>query len=470
MLKFFRRSLHLHDTLQGRVSQIKFKAGHEAKIYLCGPTVYSDPHLGHGRTAISFDLLNRWLKVKGYNVTFVSNITDIDDKIIDRANSENKTFLEIAVINEKKWWDAMDKLNVLRPDHSPHATAYVNEMVDFINQLLDQKKAYELKDGIYFDTGSIPDYGLLAHQDLSELRLGARVEKNIEKRNETDFVLWKLAKMNEPSWPSPWGPGRPGWHTECVVMSLGILGEGFDLHGGAQDLIFPHHENERAQASALNLDFAHYWLHGGWVTVEGEKMSKSLGNFTTLSEVFEKYPPEAFRLLVLRAHYKSPMEISSDSLEDATQALGRIYALKRRFNLRSPLDQITLENNSDFYETYPFIDKFALALDDDLDAPRAVSIIFEIITKAHQIADSESIERAFPFAQVAIFLASLLGIHAEEKTEEIPDFVLALVDEREKARAEKNYEKSDIIRSKLLSLGYIIEDTRLGPKLYKKPR
>jgi cysteinyl-tRNA synthetase len=242
-------------------------------MYVCGPTVYGLPHLGHGRYTLIWDVARRWFSFRGYEVDFVSNVTDIDDKIIARANDENRAETEVAAECETQWWDAMDALGVLRPSEDPHATDYVAAMVELIGDFIAKDVGYAISDGIYFDVSSVSDYGLLAGQPLASLRAGARIEANDEKRSPLDFALWKFAKPGEPSWPAPFGDGRPGWHTECVVMSLDLLGEGFDLHVGGFDLKFPHHENERAQAVAAGRDFAHHWSHSGWVMVGEEKMS-----------------------------------------------------------------------------------------------------------------------------------------------------------------------------------------------------
>ena len=280
--------LQLHDTATGEVRPLELRDEGRVSMYVCGPTVYDLPHLGHGRFTLVFDVLRRHLIASGLAVTYASNITDIDDKIIEKAAAEGRSESAVAAEFEAAWWEAMDRLNVLRPDEIPHATAFVGDMVAMIAELLDRRLAYATSDGVYLDTSQVDGYGLLAGQPLDSLRAGARVEGNDEKRSPLDFALWKTAKPGEPVWPAPFGDGRPGWHTECVVMSLDLLGEGFDLHGGGLDLKFPHHENERAQAVALGRRFARHWAHNGWVMVEGEKMSKSLGNFTSLTDLLAK--------------------------------------------------------------------------------------------------------------------------------------------------------------------------------------
>ena len=325
--------LTLHDSATGEVSPLQLRVPGRVSMYVCGPTVDGVPHLGHGRFTLVFDVLRRYLLFTGLDVTYVSNITDIEDKIIDRANALGVGIDEFTATNEAVWWETMDAIGVLRPDEAPHATAYVDRMIELVAELVDRGVAYETGDGVYLSVADVPGYGLLARQPLESLRAGARVEADEEKRSPLDFVLWKKAREGEPSWESPWGPGRPGWHTECVVMSLDLLGEGFELHGGGLDLVFPHHENERAQAVASGREFARHWVHNGWVTVGGEKMSKSLGNFTSLRDLLDRSDPRAYRLLVLRSHYRSPIEVTPETIADAESGLARLDELARRFDL-----------------------------------------------------------------------------------------------------------------------------------------
>ena len=325
--------LRLHDTATGTVRPLEQRTEGEVSMYVCGPTVYDLPHIGHGRYNLVFDVLRRYLLFSGLAVRYVSNITDVDDNIIQRANEQGRTEPEVAAEFEARWWEAMDALGVLRPDETPHATGYIADMVDLVADLLERGVAYETSDGVYLNVEQVPGYGLLALQSLDSLRAGARVEGNDEKRSPLDFALWKKAKEGEPSWDAPWGAGRPGWHTECVVMSLDLLGDGFDLHGGGRDLAFPHHENERAQAVAEGRPFAQHWVHNGWVEVDGTKMSKSLGNFTSLTDLLTRHDERAYRLLVLRAHYRSPLEVTAPTLADAEKALDRLDGLARRFGL-----------------------------------------------------------------------------------------------------------------------------------------
>ncbi|MGH9091977.1 MAG: cysteine--tRNA ligase, partial [Acidimicrobiales bacterium] len=385
--------LRLHDTATGAVGPLDLRDEGRVSMYVCGPTVYDLPHLGHGRYALAFDVLRRYLLFTGLDVRYVSNVTDVDDHIIQRAEAEGRGEPEVAAEYEARWWEAMDALGVLRPTETPHATAYVAGMVNLVVDLVARGAAYEISDGVYLEIARVDGYGLLAHQPLESLRAGARVEASTEKRSPLDFALWKKAKPGEPSWPSPWGPGRPGWHTECVVMSLDLLGDGFDLHGGAIDLIFPHHENERAQAVAEGRAFARHWVHNGWVMVGGEKMSKSLGNFTSLTDLLARSDARAYRLLVLRSHYRSPIEVTAETVADAEKALARLDALARRFSLPdllagAPGGAMVAGKGTAAGTGRDAAAAFTAAMDDDLDTPRALAGIFEMVNRAHALADA----------------------------------------------------------------------------------
>ncbi|MFV0309578.1 MAG: cysteine--tRNA ligase, partial [Desertimonas sp.] len=310
--------LHLYDTATRTVRPLAMREPGKVSIYLCGPTVYGPPHLGHGRATLEYDVLVRYLRWSGLEVRLVSNITDIDDKIIQRAEREDRPWEDITRRCEDVWFRAMDGINVARPDDIPHATEYVERMVATIARLVELGKAYQTEDGVYLSVETVEGYGLLVHQSLEDLVAGGGDREVVGaelKHNPADFALWKLAKPGEPAWPSPWGAGRPGWHTECVVMSLDLLGEGFDLHCGGLDLRFPHHENERAQAVALGKRFANHWMHHGFIVdAEGEKMSKSLGNVSNLLDLLERYDGRTYRMLLLQSHYRSPITITLDNL------------------------------------------------------------------------------------------------------------------------------------------------------------
>ncbi len=450
--------LHLRDTATGRVRALSLREPGAIGLYVCGPTVYGSPHIGHGRFALVYDVLRRYLESEGLRVTYVSNVTDVDDKIIERARSEQRSWQEVASQAEAEWWDVMDRMSVLRPSSVPHATEYIDQMVDFVGTLLATGSAYETEDGVYLDSASVPDYGLLKHQNLSELRAGARVEVDEHKRSPIDFALWKKAKPNEPTWPAKFGDGRPGWHTECVVMSLALLGEGFDLHGGGEDLIFPHHENERAQAVADDKVFARHWMHNGLVRVGGEKMSKSLGNTTTLAEVLATSDPRSYRLLVLQSHYRQPIEIAQRQFDDATQALGRIDALARRF-ADAPADP-GLESVAALRSA------FRSAMEDDLDTPAALGALFGALRQANVLADAGDDRAGGALAQATLELLAILGIESSSGSE-LPEEVVALVRDRDAARAGMDFAAADRLRSEIELLGFVVEDTPGGSRVHR---
>ena len=455
--------LRLHDTATGEVRPLELRDEGRVSMYVCGPTVYDLPHLGHGRFTLVFDVLRRHLIASGLDVTYVSNITDIDDKIIEKAAAEGRSEAEVAGEFEDEWWQAMDRLNVLRPDEIPHATAFVDGMVATIAELLAAGVAYTTSDGVYLDTSTVDGYGLLAGQPLDSLRAGARVEGNEEKRSPLDFALWKSAKPGEPVWPAPFGEGRPGWHTECVVMSLDLLGEGFDLHGGGLDLKFPHHENERAQAVALGRPFARHWAHNGWVMVEGEKMSKSLGNFTSLTDLLAKADGRAYRLLVLRSHYRAPIEVTSETISDAERGLARLDALARRLGLESPSTPAVLIGDASLDPAA--VRRFVIAMDDDLQTPQALGLVFELVGEANSALDAGEDERASVLGATVVALAGAMGLTVDGSSEELDGATLALATERDAARAAKDFARSDELRDQLQALGWVVEDTAEGTAL-----
>ncbi len=463
--------LRLHDTATGSVRPLELRQPGKVSMYVCGPTVYDLPHIGHGRLALVFDVLRRYLIFAGLDVRFVSNVTDVDDNIIRKADETGRSEPEVAAEFEARWWEAMDALGVLHPDDVPHATAYIDHMVELITRFVADGTAYETSDGVYLSVERVDGYGLLARQPLESLRAGARVEAVEEKRSPLDFALWKKAKPGEPSWPSPWGPGRPGWHTECVVMSLDLLGEGFDLHGGGIDLAFPHHENERAQAVAAGQDFAHHWVHNGWVVVGGEKMSKSLGNFTTLADLLAEHDARAYRLLVLRSHYRSPIEVTADTVLQAEQSLERLDALARRFALPpllgggpmvldgaragGPLDEEA-------------VTRFCEHMDDDLDSPAALAVVFELTARANAAADAGESGSAARTARTVSVLCGALGLGLQGESDEVDESAARLASERDAARAARDWPRADALRDELVALGWVVEDTPQGTALRRR--
>ncbi|MEO7836035.1 MAG: cysteine--tRNA ligase, partial [Acidimicrobiales bacterium] len=443
------RVLHLHDTALGRVAELRLRTPGEVSMYVCGPTVYDEPHLGHGRFTLVWDVVRRYLEWRGMQVRFISNVTDIDDKIIDRAAREGRSPSEVAEQYEKAWYAAMDALGIRRPDDDPHATAYVARMVELIAELLEAGIAYPTSDGVYFNAEQVEGYGLLALQSLESLRAGVRVEVMEEKRSPIDFALWKKAKPGEPEWPAPWGAGRPGWHTECVVMALDLLGEDFDLHGGGIDLAFPHHENERAQAVALSRPFARRWVHSGHVVAPGgEKMSKSLDNYTSLTDLLARTDPRAYRLLVLQSHYRSPLEVGPETIERAERSLARVDELARRVGLESgdgagattaAPDPVAME-------------RFVQLMDDDLATPAVMGLVFDLVGAANAALDLGDTATGGPAAAAAF---------------EIDAEAARLVAQRDGARAGRDYSRADALRAALEALGWTVKDGPHGTTIHR---
>ncbi len=444
-------TFRLYDTASQQVVPLAMREDGKVSLYLCGPTVYSAPHIGHGRQMLVYDVLQRYLRWSGLDVTFVSNITDIDDNIINRATAEDRDWADIAVKCEAVWWDAVDRLGVERPDQIPHATDYVDQMIAVIEELLRLGKAYETPVGVYLSVKEVEGYGLLAHQSLDALQEGGGDREMVvaDKHHPADFVLWKPAKEGEPFWPSPWGDGRPGWHTECVAMSLDILGEDFDLHAGGLDLTFPHHENERAQAVALGRGFATHWMHHGFVEMEGEKMSKSLGNVKNLLDLTEVYDPRAYRLLILRSHYRSPIEVTDETMLDAEAALDRLDTFARR------TASLVESGASADVEAMA---AFAEAMDQDLDTAGAVDLMFRQVREANTALDAGDDAAAARAAATANEIAGVLGLELRAAGAEVPAEVQELVDRRQAAREAKDFALADQLRDELTAAGWTVED------------
>jgi cysteinyl-tRNA synthetase len=443
--------LNLFDTARGEVVPFQTRDEGKVSMYVCGPTVYGPPHIGHGRQVVIYDVLRRYLTWRGYEVRHVSNITDIDDQIINRAADEGSEAADVARTYEQVWWEAVDALGVERPTDIPHATEYVDDMVALVQQFLDRGLAYQTSDGVYLDTSQVEGYGLLSLQSLESLQSGARVEVNDEKRSPIDFALWKKAKPGEPWWPAPFGDGRPGWHTECVVMSLDLLGEGFDLHTGGQDLRFPHHENERAQAVALGKRFANHWMHHAFLEMKGEKMSKSLGNVTNLVDLVAQHDPRAFRLLMLQSHYRSPVEVTTATMTDTEAALERLDAFARRV-----ADLWTGEAD------LPVIERFTTAMDDDLDTPGAVAVVFEAVRRANAALDDDDLATATPLAAAVREMTGAVGLILNSETAEVPGEIQQLAADRDAARAERDWARADALRDQIQTAGYVVEDSAEG--------
>lgn len=439
----------------------------KVSMYVCGMTVYDFCHLGHGRVMVVFDMVNRWLRASGYVVTYVRNITDIDDKIIKRAHENNETIHQLT----QRFIGAMDedstKLGVLRPSLDPRATVYVQNMIDMISALIDKGFAYTADNGdVYYSVNNFPGYGKLSGKSLEDLRAGERVEIDTHKKDPMDFVLWKAAKPNEPSWDSPFGgpnkgKGRPGWHIECSAMSAHHLGRQFDIHGGGQDLQFPHHENEIAQSEAAHshdgqpCQMVNYWMHNGFVRIDDEKMSKSLGNFFTIRTVLEKYDAEVVRFFILRAHYRSPLNYSDAHLDDAKAALTRLYTALRGIEIT----KTAINWNQ------PQAAKFKAAMDDDFNTPEALAVLFDLANDVNKTKSAESASLLKNLAKVVGLLERAPELYLQGDTEQALDQGLdidALIIQRNEAKKSKNFAVADQIRKELAGAGIVLEDTPQG--------
>jgi cysteinyl-tRNA synthetase len=440
-------------------------------IYVCGPTVYDYIHIGNARPMIVFDTLRRYLLYKGYDVNYVSNFTDVDDKIIKRANELG---VESAVVSEKYIAECkkdMEGLNVMPATTHPQATKEIPDMIEMIKVLIEKGHAYEKNGTVYFRTRSFDGYGKLSHKNIDDLESGHRAENHQlkvsgedEKEDPLDFVLWKPKKEGEPSWPSPWGDGRPGWHLECSVMSKKYIGDVIDIHAGGEDLIFPHHENEIAQSEAANdTEFARYWMHNGFLKINNEKMSKSLGNFFTVREISEKYPLQVIRFFMLSAHYRSPLNFSADLVEASKNGLERILTAVEKLKELKPAN----EGNDSAIEAEleNFVKRYEAAMDDDLNTADAISVIFELIkyTNINVTNDTPkaTVDKALSTVEK---LCDVLGIITEKEEELLDSDIEALINERQAARKAKDFAKADEIRNKLADMGITLLDTREGVK------
>lgn len=475
--------MQIFDSHLGK--KIDFKPLEEGKVgfYLCGPTVYDFAHLGHGRSAVAFDVIRRYFEYKGYDVNFVSNYTDIDDKMIKRADEDGVSVAELAERIIKEYEQDYGDLRVKPPVKQPKATEYIREMIDLIKVLEENGHTYELDDGVYFDVSTFEDYGKFSGQDLEQLQMGARVEVKDAKKNPQDFALWKLAKGDEPYedyWDSPWGSGRPGWHIECSAMSRGCLGDKFDIHGGGLDLKFPHHECEVAQSrGALGAGtFAQHWMHNGFIQVDNEKMSKSLGNFFTLRDIFKKYDPVVVRFMFLQTHYRNPINFSDVLLENAKARLRYYYNSLKKFNLMTTFDVDTVDDNFSLFEdgyAEVALDEFEQAMDNDFNLSAALASIdgfFDKINRYNGFRTSEGKRKSMEFLEAidsvfAVFSLDALSFFDPVDKEDVPSEVVELAEERQKARSERDFEASDRLRDEIKALGYLVEDSAEGYSLKK---
>ena len=477
--------MKIYNTLTGKKEEFVPLIPNKVKIYACGVTVYDHCHIGHARNAVVFDVIRRYLRYKGFDVTYVRNFTDIDDKIINRAKQEGSAWDEVARKYTDEYYKDMDRLGVARADVEPKATEHIEEMINIVKGLIDKGYAYEVDGNVYFSVDTFPEYGKLSKRDKEEMMAGARVEVDERKKKSLDFALWKKSKQGEPFWESPWGLGRPGWHIECTAMSIKHLGESFDIHGGGADLLFPHHENEIAQSEAFTgKPFARYWIHNGFITIDKEKMSKSLGNFFTIKEVLDKFDPETVRFFLLSTHYRSPIEFSDEQLRESENSIDRYYTTVLRINDFLEKKEVVREELSSagiiFKELlFPFREKFEEAMNDDFNTALALGHTFELIREANRFLDSKPSEwkdkelllktkdllseagnilnifNKNPY-EWYLSLMKIKNIGLSEKE------ILERIKERQEARKRKDWKFADKIRKELEGKGIILEDKRDG--------
>lgn len=465
--------MKVYNTLTRKKEELVPITPSEIKMYACGPTVYNYIHIGNARPLCIFDILRRYLEYRGYNVKFVQNFTDIDDKIIRRANEEHVDFSEISERYIKEFWTDADGLNVRHATINPKATENIDAIIQIISTLIEKGYAYEAQGDVYFSTEKFKDYGKLSHQPLEDLEAGARIMVGEVKREPMDFAVWKAAKPGEPAWDSPWGKGRPGWHIECSAMNWRYLGDTIDIHCGGQDLIFPHHENEIAQSECFTgKPFAHYWMHNGYINVDNVKMSKSLGNFFTVRDVAEKYGYEPIRYLLISAQYRSPINYSTDIIEQCIAALNRLYTCRDSldFELKNAADAEHDGDKAiiDGFDKYR--EQFIAAMDDDLNTADAIASIFELVRDINTNVVGKTPSKALVEGAIAMFdeLTGVLGLVYNRKTETLDSDVEALIEARTNARKEKNWAEADRIRDQLKEMGIVLEDTAQGVKWHRE--
>lgn len=474
-------SLRVYNTMSGKKEDFQPRVPGKVGMYVCGVTVYDYCHIGHARANIVFDIIFRYLQFSGYETTYVRNYTDVDDKIINRANQRGITSQELAEEFIKAFDEDMVSLGLMNPTYQPRATEYIQQIIDITQRLIDKGIAYEASGDVYYSVDKFPDYLKLSKRNMEEMLAGARVTPGEMKRNPMDFALWKTAKPGEPSWDSPWGKGRPGWHIECSAMSSSLLGESFDIHGGGRDLIFPHHENEIAQSEgASGKPFVKYWLHNGFVNVDQEKMSKSLGNFFTIRDILKTYDAEVIRFFILSAHYRSPIDFSDHNLAEAQSGLRRFYeALEAAERATSGTDQ--KENRST--EGAKVEEKFRQAMDDDFNTALAIAHLFDGVRTMNRLISTkkfnkkpELIAQVQDLRVTILHLGEVIGLFRSQpgtwlekvklaglaKLEITEEEIEELIQQRLQARKEKNFSRGDEIRNDLESQGILLLDTREG--------
>ncbi|MDD4112320.1 MAG: cysteine--tRNA ligase [Herbinix sp.] len=467
--------MRIYNTLTQQKEEFIPIEKNKVRMYVCGPTVYNYIHIGNARPAIFFDTVKRYFEYKGYEVNYVSNFTDVDDKIIKRAIEEGSSSTEISERYIREFKKDMDTLNVLPASYHPKATEEIDGMIKMIITLIEKGHAYEKNGTVYFRTRSFEEYGKLSKKKIDDLEAGARIAVCEEKDDPMDFVLWKPKKEGEPFWTSPWGDGRPGWHIECSVMSSKYLGEEIDIHGGGEDLIFPHHENEIAQSeAATDKPFARYWMHNAFINIDNKKMSKSEGNFFTVRDICNDFPGQVIRFFMLNAHYRSPLNFSRDLIEAAKTSLTRILTSVEQLDylLRSGAilkEELSEEEKATLQEADILSGKFNEAMEDDFNTADAIAAIFELVKLANINSTTDSSKEFITnIKDMIVSLCDILGIIAKKEEEIIPEEIERLIDERQQARKNKDFAKSDQIRDALLEKGIILEDTREGVKWRKK--
>jgi cysteinyl-tRNA synthetase len=467
-------ALRVFNTMTGKKEIFKPLESGKVRMYVCGPTVYDASHIGHARSVVVFDVIARYLKAVGYEVTYVRNFTDVDDKIIDKANRLSITPKAIAEKYIREFYEDMDALNVERATIEPRATDHIKPMIQFIERLIDAGFAYQVDGDVFYSVEKFKGYGKLSGRKLEDMEAGARIDIDERKKNPFDFVLWKSAKPGEPNWESPWGLGRPGWHIECSVMSSQYLGETFDIHGGGKDLCFPHHENEIAQSEAVSKKlFVRYWVHNGFVNINHEKMSKSLGNFLMIKDVLKTYHPEVIRIFLLSNHYRSPIDFTEKTMEEARIGLDKMYALLLRATRETAFDRHQDLAPGDWFR------QFCEAMNDDFNSARGIGIVFEAVRTINRLLDQHGSNMSDPIRQTVasglsdvLRIGNILGIlldspaaYFNEKQKQIleqkavdPAMIATLVEQRSAARIAKDWKKADEIRNQLAEMDVVIED------------
>ena len=464
--------MKLYNTLSRKKEEFTPITPGKVKMYVCGPTVYNYFHIGNGRTFIVFDTIRRYLEYRGYDVEFVQNFTDIDDKMIKKANEENTTVKEVGDRYIEEYYKDADGLNIERATVNPRATEYIQDIIQFVSDLIDKGYAYEVDGDVYFSTKKFSDYGKLSGQNLEDLQAGARISVDERKKDPMDFAIWKAEKPGEPSWDCPWGKGRPGWHIECSCMARKILGETIDIHAGGMDLAFPHHENEIAQSEALTgKPFANYWLHSAYVMVDKQKMSKSLNNFFTARDVLKEYDSDVIRFFMLSAHYRTQINFSKELLDSAKASVERLY--NTIGNLENLIDEVSRENMNEEEKDYidslnKYREKYIQKMDDDFNTADAITVLFELSkdlnTNLNVNSSKEVVSKALGVLRE---LGAPLGILQKSTKGSLEDEIEALIEARQKARKEKNFAEADKIRDDLKARGIVLEDTPQGVRWKK---